>query len=104
MGSVRTEVVDVPLSHCKIIFYTPDNNPALPGHAQGEELIDPCVLPKYRPDTGTDPIRSCGFSIEHPDIDPLLVRSIELKMDYSNAEMAWVRVEMFVGKKIEKNA
>ena len=40
--------------------------------------------------------------IEHPDIDPVLVKSMELAMDYENIDTAMVKVEMRVGKAIDR--
>ncbi len=94
LGEMRTEVLEVPLSECKIIFMQPNGDPVLPGHLQGQTY----GTANERRDLF---IRHHGFLIEHPDIDPMLVKAMELKMEYIDPDMALVKIEVYVAKKIE---
>ena len=78
-GDLKIEVVEVPLSECKIKFLNPNGNEVLSGRGGPQD--------KY--------IRENGFLVETPGINPMRVRGFELKMNYYNCDPAMVEIFLY---------
>jgi hypothetical protein len=70
------EIIDIPLADCKIRFLDNHGDDVEPGKG--------------------DLIRSHQFVVDCDYIDPMLVKSAEIKLDYGDSGVACVRVTTYV--------